>query len=59
LLIAYRLLQYVVTNAREAGALRVSLQTETDNAPALALYAAAGFHAVDGLELLNLALVPK
>jgi ribosomal protein S18 acetylase RimI-like enzyme len=57
--IAYRLLQHVVTNAREAGVLRVSLQTESDNAPALALYAAIGFQAVDGLELLNLALVPE
>jgi GNAT superfamily N-acetyltransferase len=57
--IAYRLIQHVVTNAREAGALRVSVQTETDNASALALYAAVGFQPVDGLELLNLALVPE
>jgi ribosomal protein S18 acetylase RimI-like enzyme len=57
--IARRLLEHVVTNARAAGALRLSLQTETDNASALALYAAAGFQPVDGLELLNLALVPE
>jgi ribosomal protein S18 acetylase RimI-like enzyme len=57
--IARQLLQHVVTNAREAGALRLSLQTETDNASAQALYAAFGFQPVDGLELLNLALVTK
>jgi ribosomal protein S18 acetylase RimI-like enzyme len=56
--IARRLLQHVVAKAHAAGALRLSLQTETDNAPALALYAAAGFQPVDGLELLNLALYP-
>jgi hypothetical protein len=35
----------------------VSLQTEPDNAPALALYTAAGFQPVNGLTLLNLTLV--
>jgi ribosomal protein S18 acetylase RimI-like enzyme len=57
--LASRLLEYVVTNARAAGARRVSLQTETDNAAALALYIAAGFQPVDGLTLLNLTLVPE
>jgi ribosomal protein S18 acetylase RimI-like enzyme len=56
---AGRLLQYAVDNARAAGALRVSLQTETDNAPALTLYTAAGFQPVNGLKLLNLTLVPE
>jgi hypothetical protein len=37
----------------------VSVQTETDNAPALAMYTAAGFQLVNGLELLNLTLVPE
>ena len=54
--VARQLLQHVVASAREAGALRLSLQTETDNTPARALYVAVGFQPVDGLELLNLAL---
>jgi ribosomal protein S18 acetylase RimI-like enzyme len=57
--IAGRLLQHALHNARAAGALRVSLQTETDNAPALTLYTAAGFQPVNGLQLLNLTLVPE
>jgi ribosomal protein S18 acetylase RimI-like enzyme len=57
--IAGRLLQYTVDNARAAGALRVSLQTETGNVAALALYRAAGFRPVDGLKLLNLTLIPE
>ena len=36
-----------------------SLQTETANTSARALYAAVGFQPVDGLELLSLALVPE
>jgi ribosomal protein S18 acetylase RimI-like enzyme len=56
--VARTLLQRVIDDARVAGACRVSLQTETDNAPALRLYAAAGFQAVSGLELLNLTLIP-
>lgn len=56
--IARTLLHHVIDDARVAGVYRLSLQTETDNAPALALYAAAGFHAVTGLELLNLTLIP-
>ncbi len=56
--VARTLLQRVIDDARVAGAYRVSLQTETDNTPALTLYAAAGFQAVTGLELLNLTLIP-
>ena len=54
--IAQALVQYAIAEARAAGATRVSLQTETANAPALALYAAAGFQPVTGLELLSLNL---
>lgn len=54
--IARALLQHVVDHARAAGAYRVSLQTETDNTPALRLYDAVGFQAVKGLKLLNLTL---
>ncbi|MEV4347852.1 GNAT family N-acetyltransferase [Actinoplanes sp. NPDC049596] len=50
------LLAHVITEARTAGALRLSLQTETDNAAALTLYTSLGFHRVTGLELLNLPL---
>ncbi|GAB1644072.1 GNAT family N-acetyltransferase [Krasilnikovia sp. MM14-A1259] len=57
--IARQLLEYTINHARAAGALRVSLQTETDNAPALALYTTAGFRPVDGLTLLNLTLSPN
>lgn len=57
--IAGRLLQHAVNTARAAGALRVSLQTEADNNPALTLYTAAGFQPVNDLKLLNLALVPE
>jgi GNAT superfamily N-acetyltransferase len=51
--VARALLTHVITAARSAGALRVSLQTETDNAAALALYASLGFERVTGLELLS------
>ncbi|MCY1139908.1 GNAT family N-acetyltransferase [Actinoplanes sp. Pm04-4] len=54
--VARALLTHVVEAARAAGARRVSLQTETGNASALALYASAGFRPVDGLEMLSLAL---
>ncbi|SNY57068.1 GNAT family N-acetyltransferase [Paractinoplanes atraurantiacus] len=53
---ARALLRHVIVEARTAGALRVSLQTETDNAGALALYGSLGFRPVTGLELLNLTL---
>lgn len=36
----------------------MSLQTETDNIPALALYTEIGFQPVTGLELLNLTFDP-
>ncbi|MEV6299449.1 GNAT family N-acetyltransferase [Actinoplanes sp. NPDC051861] len=54
--IARALLDHVVAEAKAEGALRVSLQTEPDNAAALALYAAAGFRPVEGLTSLNLTL---
>jgi GNAT superfamily N-acetyltransferase len=54
--IARVLLQQVIDDAREAGAHRVSLQTETGNTAALTLYAAAGFQPVAGLELLSVDL---
>ena len=54
--IARVLLQHVVDDARQAGAHRVSLQTETGNTPALTLYAAAGFQPVTGLEVLSIDL---
>ena len=54
--IARALLDHVIAEARVAGALRVSLQTEPENGPALALYASLGFRPVDGLESLTLRL---
>lgn len=54
--IARALLQHVVGHARAEGVYRVSLQTEAGNTPALRLYAAAGFQAVNGLKMLNLTL---
>jgi ribosomal protein S18 acetylase RimI-like enzyme len=57
--IARTLLRYAIDNARAAGAYRLSLQTEPDNTPALALYTTAGFQPVTGLELLSLALAPN
>ncbi|MGW4291624.1 GNAT family N-acetyltransferase [Micromonospora chersina] len=56
--IANALLQHVIHSARAAGARRVSLQTETDNIPALTLYTDIGFQPVTGLELLNLTFDP-
>ena len=54
--IARVLLTKVIDDARQAGAHRVSLQTETGNTPALALYTAAGFQPVTGLRLLSVDL---
>lgn len=54
--IARVLLQQVIDDARQPGACRVSLQTETGNTPALTLYAAASFEPVLGLELLSIDL---
>lgn len=56
--IANALLRHVIRNARAAGAHRVSLQTETDNTPALTLYTDIGFQPVTGLEILNLTFDP-
>ncbi|GAA2685389.1 GNAT family N-acetyltransferase [Actinoplanes palleronii] len=53
---ARALLNHVVGQARAAGAIRVSLQTEPDNVPARALYASAGFRPVEGLIGLSLTL---
>jgi ribosomal protein S18 acetylase RimI-like enzyme len=47
------LVDTVVTDARAAGAARVSLQTEVGNDRAVALYRGAGFEVVDELTLLN------
>jgi ribosomal protein S18 acetylase RimI-like enzyme len=57
--VATALLRHVVDAARAAGAHRVSLRTEADNAAARALYAEVGFRPVTGLELLNLTLGPE
>ncbi|MFC4070812.1 GNAT family N-acetyltransferase [Actinoplanes subglobosus] len=54
--VARALLDHVVNAARTAGALRVSLQTEPDNAAAQALYQSAGFHPIHDLDLLSLTL---
>jgi ribosomal protein S18 acetylase RimI-like enzyme len=56
--IANALLHHIIHSARAAGALRVSLHTETDNISALTLYTTIGFKPVAGLELLNLPLEP-
>lgn len=52
------LLDHVRAAALRAGALRLVLQTETDNASALGLYAAKGFTVVEGYRTLTLALEP-
>jgi GNAT superfamily N-acetyltransferase len=54
--IARVLLQQIIDDARQAGAHRVSVQTETGNTPALTLYTAVGFQPVTGLELLTINL---
>ncbi|MFI1990163.1 GNAT family N-acetyltransferase [Actinoplanes sp. NPDC020271] len=46
---ARALLDQVVAEARAAGAIRISLQTEPANTPALALYRSLGFRPVEGL----------
>jgi ribosomal protein S18 acetylase RimI-like enzyme len=48
----------VIAEARAAGALRVSLQTEPGNAVAQSLYASLGFRRVPDLDLLSLPLSP-
>ncbi|MFF5172163.1 GNAT family N-acetyltransferase [Micromonospora sp. NPDC000089] len=57
--VANALLRHTIEAARAAGALRVSLQTESDNHSALRLYAEVGFQPVTGLELLNLDPTPS
>jgi ribosomal protein S18 acetylase RimI-like enzyme len=52
--VAKALLEYVLHEARAAGALRVSLQTETGNLSALRLYTGIGFEPVTGLQTLNM-----
>ncbi|MEU7826921.1 GNAT family N-acetyltransferase [Catellatospora sp. NPDC049133] len=53
---ARALLTETVSQARATGARRVALQTEHDNAAALALYGSLGFAPVDGYVSLNLGL---
>lgn len=50
------LLAHVLTAARAAGALRVSLTTEVDNHPARSLYRSLGFTPADGYVSLSLTL---
>ena len=53
------MLLHVIDAARAAGAVRVSLRTESENAQALALYRGLGFVAKAGLESLDLPLLPR
>lgn len=52
------LLDFIRVSAVRAGALRLVLQTEADNTPALRLYAESGYTAVEGYRSLTLALTP-
>jgi ribosomal protein S18 acetylase RimI-like enzyme len=54
--VARALVDRVVADARAAGVRRLSLQTEPDNAAALALYAGLGFRQLTGVHLLSLPL---
>jgi GNAT superfamily N-acetyltransferase len=54
--VARALLTHAAGQARDAGAVRLSLQTEHDNGAALQLYRAMGFEPVEGLTLLSLPL---
>ena len=54
--LARRLVEEAIGAGRSAGARRIGLQTEVDNAPALALYQELGFRRVTGLEVLGLDL---
>jgi ribosomal protein S18 acetylase RimI-like enzyme len=56
--IARALLDRVIAEARNAGAVRVSLQTEPTNTEAQSLYASLGFRHVPDLDLLSLPLTP-
>ena len=53
------LLASVQASAIESGALRLVLQTEDDNDPALRLYSAMGYVPVEGYRSLMLALAPE
>ena len=57
--VARALLDAVGTTARQRGALRLTVQTEEDNAAALQLYERYGFGPVTGLRLLMLDLAPS
>ena len=52
------LLDFIRAAAVRAGALRLVLQTEADNTPALRLYAESGYTAVEGYRSLTLPLTP-
>ena len=54
--VARALLDAVRTAAIDAGAVRLSVQTEIDNRPALRLYAELGFEPVEGYRALFLSL---
>lgn len=53
------LLDVIRATAIRSGALRVVVQTEADNAPALRLYAQSGYTAVEGYCSLTLPLTPE
>ena len=53
-----RLLDSIRAAAIASGALRIVLQTEADNTPALRLYAESGYSAVEGYCSLTLPLTP-
>ena len=52
------LLDFIRAAAIRAGALRLVLQTEADNTPALSLYVESGYTAVEGYRSLTLPLTP-
>jgi len=52
------LLDFIHAAAVSAGALRLALQTEAENTPALRLYAECGYSAVEGYRSLTLPLTP-
>lgn len=52
-------LDFIRAAAIRAGALRLVLQTEADNTPALRLYAESGYTSVEGYRSLTLPLAPE
>jgi ribosomal protein S18 acetylase RimI-like enzyme len=54
--LARHLLTHVIDTALAMGAVRIALQTELDNQPALSLYEDLGFKRIEGLRLLGLDL---